>query len=183
MANSEMKACPCGSIWFWSKHIAGALLCTQCHPPVQPIKQGPGIIQPDGKLLTGPAVTKSILELNRQGTIAQAARFLGPAWRHVSSVGLLISPRPPQKRVLPTMSACDVPSQLVIGPGDRGWVSRADEDAAILAHAQLERAARPMVEKRTVVKGDVSDEQAKRKARSPKRSSKQKTYPTDLAEL
>lgn len=191
MANQLFHPCPqCGGVVFYSPFLAGRVyLCLICDPPLgaHPPKQGPGIIQPDGTLLTAGSITNSIRQLAAAGQLAAAKGSLGPEWVEISSPKVLASVNWPTTGSpwSPPRGLNDVPDSILLLPGDPMWVDRAVEDAARAAHAERAQLAaessRPQSKK-----SDVSSNQAARKKIQDQQGSRKRKlpskYPTDLSE-
>lgn len=166
MTTPQKKCHTCGGIWFWSDFTAGALKCIECVPPPQKPKRGPGIIQPDGWLLTAEAVTQHIEDTNRRAALTRIVKDLGEGWSLIKRPGLIISTHEP---IVPAQVPCmrDVPDDMMIRPGDPMWVDNEVVERAIEKHRRAEQTSVGRVEG---VKADVRGSQAKRAARNPPRS-------------
>lgn len=161
--------CPkCGGIWFWSDFSAGALKCLECVPPPKNPKRGPGIIQPDGSLISAAEVTAHILDSGHRALIAGLVKILGPQWTYVKKPGLVIPLNIPIE-VGSTSTVGEVPEELVIRPGDPLWVDRAVIERAIESHRRVEQTAESRPE---TTKGEVLASQLKRAALNPPKRKK-----------
>jgi len=154
----------CRGIWFWSEFSVGSLRCVACTPPTEKLKRGPGIIQPDGSLLTPESVTAHIESTIVAARLARARSKVGPGWKHLRNVGVVIVPALRQG-VAPCRKMSDVPDAVVIRPGDPDWVDRRVIERAVAKRRTKTRGKT----KATALATDVATSQAVRIAHKPKR--------------
>jgi len=121
---------------------------------------GPGIVQPDGSLMTGAAITKTIELLNAEGRRRSVAAILGDRWeysrRQRSLIPVLMLPAVGSVRSLDA-----VPEVCVIRPGDPEWVDLPAK-MAVPATPPAKMATQP-----TTDKAEVASRQSARKSRTP----------------
>jgi hypothetical protein len=130
------------------------------------VRRGPGIVQPNGDLLTADSITLHIANTIARAAVLRATKDLGAGWMLVKKPGLVITPLAPPAVIAHELTCNDVPDHLVIRPGDPEWVDWAVVERAIAAHLQLQQTAPSRAEG---VKGEVAVKQTKRIALAPSR--------------
>jgi hypothetical protein len=157
----------CDGIWFWSEFSVGSLRCVTCSPPTKRLKIGPGIIQPDGSLLTRQSVTESIRQLAEAAGLISAREAVGPGWTHVRTLGVVVVPSLRQV-VAPCRRCADVPCSVVIQPGDPDWVDRQVIDRAVARRRASKSAAKTINDH---ADGDLATRLSSRLKKKPRRNS------------